>query len=121
MASTWGTERLWPSLDITGYYGHQVDHFAKPAGIPDARAVPFDYVSLHLPDEAALHRLRQRLLAHGCEVTAMVDHGLMRSISVTDPSQVRPACLPRVLCHGRGRAHQGHGMPELIASMGGNE
>ena len=56
--------------------------------------MPFDHVSLRLPDEAALHRLRQRLLAHGCEVTEMVDHGLMRSISVTDPSQVRPTRLP---------------------------
>jgi hypothetical protein len=51
----------------------------------------------------------------------MVDHGLMRSISVTDPSQVRPARLLCVLCHGRGGSHQGHGTPELIVSMGGNE
>lgn len=90
MASTRGAERPWPSLN----HGHQVDHFAKPVGTPEARAVPFDHVSLRLPDEAALHRLRQRLLAHGCEVTEMVDHGLMRSISVTDPSQVRPTRLP---------------------------
>jgi cytochrome c553 len=51
----------------------------------------------------------------------MVDHGLMRSISVTDPSQVRPARLLCALCHGRGGSHQGHGTPELIVSMGGNE
>src|SRR5215467_9317775 len=51
------------------YRGHQVDLFAKPAGVPDERAVQFDHVSLNLPDEAALHTLRQRLLEHGCEVT----------------------------------------------------
>ena len=51
----------------------------------------------------------------------MVDHGLMWLISVTAPSQVRPARLPCVLCHGRGGSHQGHGTPELMVSMGGNE
>jgi hypothetical protein len=89
------------------YHGRQGDHFAQPAGIPDARTVSLEHVSLHLPDEAALHRLRQRLLAHGCEITEMAGHGLMRSISVTDPSQIRPARLPCVLCHGRGGYHQG--------------
>ena len=130
LVATLGTEAFRPygfdvghgaTVAFFEYHGHQVDHFAKPAGTPDARAVPFDHVSLHLPDEAALHRARQRLLAHGCEVTEMVDHGLMRSISVTDPRQVRPARLPCVLCHGRGGSHQGHGTPELIVSMGGNE
>ena len=48
-------------------------------------------------------------------------HGLMRSLSVPGLRQVRPACLPCVLCHGRGGAHQGHGAPELIATVGGNE
>ena len=47
--------------------------------------------------------------------------GLMRSISVTDPSQIWPTRLPCVFCHGRGGSYQGHGMPELIASIGGNE
>ena len=32
-----------------------------------------------LPHEAALLQLRQRLLEHDCEVTEIVDHGLMRS------------------------------------------
>jgi catechol-2,3-dioxygenase len=43
-------------------------------------------VSLNLPDEAALLALRQRLLDHGCEVTEVVDHGLMQSIYFTDPN-----------------------------------
>jgi catechol 2,3-dioxygenase-like lactoylglutathione lyase family enzyme len=70
------------------YRDHPVDEFAKPAGVPDERAIQFDHVSLNLPDEAALHQLRQRLLAHDCEVTEIVDHGLMRSIYFTDPNGI---------------------------------
>jgi len=66
------------------YRSHQVDQFAKPAGVPDERAVQFDHVSLNLPHEAALLQLRQRLLEHDCEVSEMIDHGLMRSIYFTD-------------------------------------
>jgi hypothetical protein len=36
------------------YRGHQVDRFAKPAGVPDERTIQFDHVSLNLPHEAAL-------------------------------------------------------------------
>jgi catechol 2,3-dioxygenase-like lactoylglutathione lyase family enzyme len=70
------------------YQGHQVDGFAKPAGIPDKRAVQFDHVALNVPDEAALLALRQRLLDHNCEVTEVIDHGLMRSIYFTDPNGI---------------------------------
>ena len=70
------------------YQDYPIDRFAKPAGVPDGRAVQFDHVSLNLPDEAALGQLRQRLLAYGCEVSALVDHGLMRSIYFTDPNGI---------------------------------
>lgn len=70
------------------YNGHRVDRFAKPAGVPDARAVQFDHVSLNLPDKDALLALRQRLLNHSCEVTEVVDHGLMQSIYFTDPNGI---------------------------------
>jgi catechol 2,3-dioxygenase-like lactoylglutathione lyase family enzyme len=70
------------------YRGHQVNRFAKPAGIPDERAVQFDHVSLNLPDQEALQALRQRLLEHGCEVTDIVDHGLMQSIYFSDPNGI---------------------------------
>jgi catechol 2,3-dioxygenase-like lactoylglutathione lyase family enzyme len=70
------------------YRGHPVHRFAKPAGVPDKRAVQFDHVSLNLPDEAALLVLRQRLLDHSCEVTEVVDHGLMQSIYFTDPNGI---------------------------------
>ena len=59
--------------------------FAKPAGIPDRqRAAQFDHLSFNLPDEEALHGLRSRLKSHGCEVTDVVDHGIVRSIYFTD-------------------------------------
>lgn len=70
------------------YQNHQIDRFAKPAGVPDARAVQFDHVSLNLPNEDALLALRQRLLNHNCEVTEVVDHGLMQSIYFTDPNGI---------------------------------
>lgn len=70
------------------YHGHPVNRFAKPAGVPDARAVQFDHVSLNLPDEDSLQALRQRLMNHNCDVTDVVDHGLMRSIYFTDPNGI---------------------------------
>ena len=60
--------------------------FAKPAGVPDPRAVQFDHLSLNLADEQALRVAAARLKEHGCEVTDVVDHGFMRSIYFTDPT-----------------------------------
>jgi catechol 2,3-dioxygenase-like lactoylglutathione lyase family enzyme len=66
-----------------------VETFAKPAGIPDLRrAAQFDHLSFNLPDEDALHSLQARLKSHGCEVTDVIDHGVVRSIYFTDPSGV---------------------------------
>jgi catechol 2,3-dioxygenase-like lactoylglutathione lyase family enzyme len=62
--------------------------FAKPAGVPDPRAVQFDHVSFNLPDEQALLNLRARLKAAGCEVTDVVDHSFIRSIYFTDPNGI---------------------------------
>jgi catechol 2,3-dioxygenase-like lactoylglutathione lyase family enzyme len=62
--------------------------FAKPAGIPDPRAIQFDHLSLDLEDEAALEALQARLKENGCEVTDVIDHGIMRSIYFTDPSGI---------------------------------
>ncbi|HEY7069081.1 MAG TPA: VOC family protein, partial [Acidimicrobiales bacterium] len=49
--------------------------FAKPAGVPDPRAIQFDHLSLDLADEAALEDLQARLKEHDCEVTDVIDHG----------------------------------------------
>ncbi len=62
--------------------------FSKPAGVPDARAIQFDHLSLDLEDEAALEALQARLKEHGCEVTDVIDHGFMRSIYFTDPNGI---------------------------------
>ena len=53
-----------------------IEPFAKPAGVPDPRAVQFDHLSFNLPDEEALLDLRDRLKSAGCEVTDVVDHGV---------------------------------------------
>jgi hypothetical protein len=66
------------------YRGHRVNQCATPAGVPEEWAVQCDYVSLNPPNEAALPQQRQRLLEHGCEVTALRDHRLMRAIAFTD-------------------------------------
>jgi catechol 2,3-dioxygenase-like lactoylglutathione lyase family enzyme len=70
------------------YQHTELDRFAKPAGVPDPRAVQFDHLSLNLADERALESLRARLKSNGCEVTDVVDHGVMRSIYFTDPNGI---------------------------------
>ena len=66
------------------YSGQQVKSFSKPAGVPYEGAAQFDHLSMHLPDEDALLRLRDRLKSHACEVTDVVDHGFLRSIYFND-------------------------------------
>ena len=70
------------------YRDAEIEPFAKPAGVPDRRAVQFDHLSFNLPDEHALEALQQRLKEHGCEVTEVVDHQIMRSIYFTDPNGI---------------------------------
>jgi catechol 2,3-dioxygenase-like lactoylglutathione lyase family enzyme len=76
------------TLGFFEYHRVALDTFAKPAGVPDPRAVQFDHLSLNLPDEDALLSLRRRLKAAGCEVTDVVDHGILRSIYFTDPDGI---------------------------------
>ena len=70
------------------YAGVKLERLAKPAGIPDPRAVQFDHLSFNLPDEHALVGLRDRLKASGSEVTDVVDHGFIRSVYFTDPNGI---------------------------------
>jgi catechol 2,3-dioxygenase-like lactoylglutathione lyase family enzyme len=70
------------------YADSHVEEFAKPAGIPDPRAVQFDHLSFNLPDEDALLDLRDRLKQAHCEVTDVVDHGFIRSVYFTDPNGI---------------------------------
>lgn len=70
------------------YRDQPIETYAKPAGVPYPRAAQFDHLSLALADEEALLRLRDRLEQHGCDVTDVVDHGIMRSIYFTDPNGI---------------------------------
>jgi catechol 2,3-dioxygenase-like lactoylglutathione lyase family enzyme len=70
------------------YLGVELEQFAKPAGVPYGQASQFDHLSLALPDEDALLSLRDRLKTADCEVTDVVDHGVMRSIYFTDPNGI---------------------------------
>ncbi len=70
------------------YRGVVHDRLAKPAGVPDPRAVQFDHLSFNLPDEHALLEMRDRLKAAGCGVTDVVDHDFIRSIYFTDPNGI---------------------------------
>lgn len=66
------------------YKGQRLATYSKPAGVPYEKASQFDHLSMNLPDEEALLRLRDRLKSHGCEVTDVVDHGFLRSIYFSD-------------------------------------
>jgi catechol 2,3-dioxygenase-like lactoylglutathione lyase family enzyme len=70
------------------YMDQPVDTYAKPAGVPFPQAAQFDHLALALEDEEALLRLRDRLKEHNCEVTDVVDHGVLRSIYFTDPNGI---------------------------------
>jgi catechol 2,3-dioxygenase-like lactoylglutathione lyase family enzyme len=66
------------------YADQEIATFSKPAGVPYEGAAQFDHLSLHLADEETLYGLRDRLKAHDCEVTDVVDHGFLRSIYFND-------------------------------------
>ena len=70
------------------YRDQPVETFAKPAGVPYSEAVQFDHLSFELTDEEELLRLRDRLKQHDCEVTDVVDHGMIRSVYFNDPNGI---------------------------------
>jgi catechol 2,3-dioxygenase-like lactoylglutathione lyase family enzyme len=72
------------SVAFFEYTGQHLASYSKPAGVPYEKAPQFDHLSINLPDEDALLRLRDRLKSHGCEVTDVVDHGFLRSIYFSD-------------------------------------
>jgi catechol 2,3-dioxygenase-like lactoylglutathione lyase family enzyme len=65
-----------------------METFAKPAGAPSDRAIQFDHLAFDVAGEDELLRLRKRLLEYGCEVTDVVDHGLLHSIYFHDPNGI---------------------------------
>ncbi|HZJ26509.1 MAG TPA: VOC family protein [Acidimicrobiia bacterium] len=75
---------LGPENTIAFFEWADAPRFEKPAGIPDAAAGQFDHLSFNVADEEALLSLRKRLLAAGCEITDIVDHGFIHSVYFHD-------------------------------------
>lgn len=69
----------WPGM---------VTEFKKPAGLPVAGRIQFDHISFNVADEETLLALRDRLAAHGVEVTPVVDHRILRSVYFHDPNGI---------------------------------
>jgi catechol 2,3-dioxygenase-like lactoylglutathione lyase family enzyme len=77
---------IGPENTVAFFEVKGADTFSAPAGIPDRlRKAQFDHLSFNVADEQALTDLQQRLEAFGCEVTTIVDHGMVRSIYFNDP------------------------------------
>jgi len=70
------------------YADARAQPFVNRAGVPNERAPQFDHLALNLPDERALHELRQRLQRQDWEVTDIVDHEVVRSVYFTDPNGI---------------------------------
>lgn len=62
--------------------------YRKAAGVPVPGAVQLDHISFNMPDEDSLLRLRERLVAAGCEITEVVDHTIVHSVYFTDPNGI---------------------------------
>jgi catechol 2,3-dioxygenase-like lactoylglutathione lyase family enzyme len=65
-----------------------METFSKPAGAPSDRPIQLDHLSFNVADEHALELLRKRLLSADCEVTGVVDHGILRSVYFHDPNGI---------------------------------
>ncbi len=77
-----------PGNTIAFFEIEGAETFEKGAGTPIDLPVQLDHLSFNVPDEHALELLRKRLLTAGCEVTEVVDHGIMRSVYFTDPNGI---------------------------------
>ena len=77
-----------PGNTIAFFEVDGAETFAKAAGARTDRAIQFDHLSFNVPDENAHEMLRKRLLSAGCEVTPVVDHGILRSVYFTDPNGI---------------------------------
>jgi catechol 2,3-dioxygenase-like lactoylglutathione lyase family enzyme len=79
---------LGPENTIAFFEWEGVETFSKPAGVRIDAALQLDHIAFNLPDEAALLALRDRLVAHGVEITEVVDHDIMHSVYFTDPNGI---------------------------------
>ncbi|MEE2768876.1 MAG: VOC family protein [Actinomycetota bacterium] len=79
---------LGPGNTIAFFEVADAETFSKPAGATTNRTIQFDHVSFAVDDEASLLALQQRLLEAGCEITPVVDHGIIRSVYFHDPNGI---------------------------------
>jgi catechol 2,3-dioxygenase-like lactoylglutathione lyase family enzyme len=59
----------------------------KDSGVPGSGR-QFDHVSVSVDSDADLESLRKRLTDVGSDVSEIVDHGIVRSVYVTDPNGI---------------------------------
>ena len=76
---------IGPQNTIAFFEWKDAPTYTKPAGVPRCQPTQFDHLSFNLPDEEALLTLQERLRAAGCEVTKVIDHGIVHSIYFNDP------------------------------------
>ncbi len=77
---------IGPENTVAFFEVKGADTFSAPAGIPDRlRKAQFDHLAFNVADERSLVDLQERLRAHGCEVTDVIDHGFVRSVYFSDP------------------------------------
>ena len=70
------------------YYDVDHERYAKPVGVAYPLASQFDHLALNLDGEAEVSALRARLKRYGCDVSDIVDRGILRSIYFTDPTGI---------------------------------
>jgi catechol 2,3-dioxygenase-like lactoylglutathione lyase family enzyme len=70
------------------YHGAEQTEDAELLGVGYPPASQFDHLSLNLDNEAAVRALRARLIDFGCDVSDVVDRGILRSIYFSDPTGI---------------------------------
>ena len=81
--------RLSPTDSIAFFaYAQASPMEMKSHGMPSAKPLGFDHVSIGVDSKADLFHLKDRLQAAGLEVSDAVDHGFIWSIYFYDPNNI---------------------------------
>jgi catechol 2,3-dioxygenase-like lactoylglutathione lyase family enzyme len=80
--------QMSPENTVAFFEVADAETFAKGAGSPAPYPTQLDHISFNVADEHALEMLQARLKAAGCEVTDVIDHGIIRSVYFTDPNGI---------------------------------
>ncbi|MBG01777.1 MAG: glyoxalase [Acidimicrobiaceae bacterium] len=76
--------QLAPGNTIAFFEVAEAEKVSKLAGLMTEKNIQFDHLSFFLSTEQELLLLADRLKEENCEVTALVDHGIIRSIYFHD-------------------------------------